>query len=140
LIAASGDRVESLNDRARGEDALWRAIEEQRQQMTKQRQQMTEIIKLLVELRLNANEGRVDRERAREFAREPLVNGRVPERPLRQHCRQFAADDESEEEDDGGYGSNAPQQVRRNRDYDDYQLKVDIPNFNGNLYIEDFLD
>uniref|UniRef100_A0A2N9GX40 Reverse transcriptase n=1 Tax=Fagus sylvatica TaxID=28930 RepID=A0A2N9GX40_FAGSY len=139
-MAASGDRVEGPNDRARGEDALWRAIEEQRQQMAEQRQQMTEIRELLVDLRLNVNEGRVDRERARGFAREPLVNGRVPERPPRQHRRQFADDDESEEEDDGGYGANAPRQVRRNRDYDDYRLKADIPNFNENLYIEDFLD
>jgi hypothetical protein len=139
-MVASGDRVEGLNDRARGEDALWRAIEEQRQQMTEQRQQMIEIRELLVKLRLNVNEGRVDRERARGFARERLVNGRVPERPPRQHHRQFANDDESEEEDDGGYDANAPQQVRRNRDHDDYRLKADIPNFNGNLYIEDFLN
>ena len=76
--------------------------------MTEQRQQMTEIRELLVELRLNVNEGRVDRERARGFAREPLVNGHVPERPPRHHRRQFADDDESEEEDDGGYGANAP--------------------------------
>jgi hypothetical protein len=55
--------------------------------MTEQRQQMTEIRELLVELRLNANEGRVDRERAQGFAREPLVNERVLERPSRQHCR-----------------------------------------------------
>ena len=88
--------------------------------MTEHRQQMTKIRELLVKLRLNANEGRVDRERARGFAREPLVNGRVLERPPRQHHRQFADDDESEEENDGGYGSNAPRQVRRNRDYDDY--------------------
>jgi hypothetical protein len=60
-MVASGDKVEGPNDRARGEDALWKAIEEQRQQMTKIRE-------LLVELRLNANEGRVDRERARGFA------------------------------------------------------------------------
>uniref|UniRef100_A0A2N9IIB5 RNA-directed DNA polymerase n=1 Tax=Fagus sylvatica TaxID=28930 RepID=A0A2N9IIB5_FAGSY len=114
-MAASGDRVEGPNDRARGEDALWRAMEEQRQQMTEQRQQMTEI-------------------------RELLVEAETQQRPPRQHRRQFADDDESEEEDDGGYGANAPRQVRRNRDYDDYRLKADIPNFNGNLYIEDFLD
>jgi hypothetical protein len=43
---------------------------------------------------------------------QPLVNRRVPERPPRQHHRQFVDDDESEEEDDGGYGANAPRQVR----------------------------
>ena len=65
---------------------------------------MTEIRELLVEMRLNANEGRVDKECIRGFAQEPLVNGRVLERPPRQHHRQFADDDESEEENDGGYG------------------------------------
>jgi hypothetical protein len=55
--------------------------------MMEQRQQMTKIRELLGELRLNTNERRVDREGARGFARKPLVNECVPERPLRQHRR-----------------------------------------------------
>ena len=51
---------------------------------------MNKILEPLVKLRLNANEERVDRECARGFAWEPLVNRHVPKRHApRQHCRQL---------------------------------------------------
>ena len=61
-MAAKGDGVECSNGGSRGKDAIWAAIEEQRQQMNK-------IQELLVELGLNANrKQRVDKNHTKEVA------------------------------------------------------------------------
>jgi hypothetical protein len=67
-MATNRDGVEGSNGGSHRKDAIWAAIEEQRQQMN-------EIRKLLVGLGLNANrKQRVDKNRAGEVAREPFVN------------------------------------------------------------------
>jgi hypothetical protein len=54
LMAANGDGVECSNGGSRGKDAMWAAIE-------KQRQHMNEIQELLVVVRLELNANRLQR-------------------------------------------------------------------------------
>uniref|UniRef100_A0A2N9HQ31 Retrotransposon gag domain-containing protein n=1 Tax=Fagus sylvatica TaxID=28930 RepID=A0A2N9HQ31_FAGSY len=69
-MAANGDGVECSNGGSRGKDAMWAAIEEQRQQMNEIRELLA-----VVRLELNANRlQRVGKNRTRDIARGPLVN------------------------------------------------------------------
>ena len=69
-MVANGDGVECSNGGSRGKDAMWAAIEEQRQQMNEIRELL-----VVVRLELNANRlQRVGKNHTRDIARGPLVN------------------------------------------------------------------
>ena len=69
-MAANGDGVECSNGGSRGKDAMWAAIEEQRQQINEIRELL-----FVVRLELNASRlQRVGKNRIRDIARGPLVN------------------------------------------------------------------
>jgi hypothetical protein len=69
-MAANGDGVECSNGGSYGKDAMWAAIEEQRQQMNEIRELL-----VVVGLELNSNRlQRVGKNCTRDIARGPLVN------------------------------------------------------------------
>ena len=69
-MAANGDGVECSNGGSYGKDAMWAAIEDQRQQMNEIRELL-----VVVGLELNSNKlQRVGKNCTRDIARGPLVN------------------------------------------------------------------